>query len=364
MSLRVLTLIDTLVAAGAERMAVNIANATAEKGVESHLCATHQGGPLAQFFNYPQRFFVANKAGWWDVFAFLKILFYVYRHRIVVIHAHSSSVYWACLLRLGMPWLRIIWHDHFGFSEYLERRTAWALKMCRPLVSHVFVVNRQLWRYAVRELKYSEKKVTLLLNFPELKHGSLEEALPGMNHSPRFVCLANIRPQKDHHTLLDAFERVLKVYPQAQLYFVGGDYGDEYLAGVQAHIKRIDSENKHVHLLGSRNDVSAILDSCHAGVLSSISEGLPVALLEYGLSGLPVVCTRVGECPEVLQEGRLGWLVEARDSVGLAEMMVTVVSEDASVFERANKYHEEVKKKYSKESAVATILKAYGVSCC
>ena len=63
--------------------------------------------------------------------------------------------------------------------------------------------------------------------------------------------------------------------------------------------------------MGPRNDVPAILRACRIGVLSSASEGLPLALLEYGKHGLAAVSTAVGQCPEVLDNGYAGVLVPA-----------------------------------------------------
>ncbi|GAO28524.1 hypothetical protein [Geofilum rubicundum] len=63
--MQVLTLIDSLIAAGAERMAVNIANGLAAQGVDSHLCATRAGGPLEEFVEEQVPFLWPTKKGYW-----------------------------------------------------------------------------------------------------------------------------------------------------------------------------------------------------------------------------------------------------------------------------------------------------------
>jgi glycosyltransferase involved in cell wall biosynthesis len=78
-------------------------------------------------------------------------------------------------------------------------------------------------------------------------------------------------------------------------------------------------------MLGSRPDVSAILRASDIGVLSSVSEGLPLALLEYGMAGMAVVATDVGQCGEVLDRGRAGVLVPASDPSRLAEALVELM---------------------------------------
>jgi glycosyltransferase involved in cell wall biosynthesis len=77
-----------------------------------------------------------------------------------------------------------------------------------------------------------------------------------------------------------------------------------------------------VTLFGIRQDVPEILRGCDIGILSSTSEGLPVALIEYGIAGLAAVATSVGQCPEVLDGGKCGVLVPAADSRALAEAIL------------------------------------------
>lgn len=362
MGLRILNMIDSLIAAGAERMAVNIANGLAEVGMDSYLCATHTSGDLAQFFYDRNKLLVANKRGFLDVRAFFRVVRFTYKHRIQVIHAHSSSVYWACGIKLLKPGLKVVWHDHFGMSEYLDKRDKLALLWCRRMIDYTFVVNGNLRRYAVDVLKLRSDKVFYLRNFPNLDFADAESRaseLPNSSYNPKILSLANIRPQKDHATLLAAFEQVLQSYPHAQLYLVGGDNRDEYLENVKELAARIDPNKQHIHLLGSRTDVEAILQKCQVGVLSSISEGLPVSLLEYGLAKLPVVCTTVGECAEVLGNGEFGLLVPPRDAQALSQAIVKCLSNNGEVRDMATRFHLKVLENYSKQSAIGRIVMTY-----
>ena len=94
---------------------------------------------------------------------------------------------------------------------------------------------------------------------------------------------------------------------------VGQADNPDYLSRVQRAMP-----NGSVTWLGARSDVPAILRGCDIGVLSSASEGLPLALIEYGMNGLPAVATRVGQCVEVLDDGRAGILVPPANPEALA----------------------------------------------
>jgi glycosyltransferase involved in cell wall biosynthesis len=74
-----------------------------------------------------------------------------------------------------------------------------------------------------------------------------------------------------------------------------------------------------VEFLGFRTDVSAILASADVFVLSSLSEGLPMAALEAMQVSLPIVATRVGGMPQVVNEGANGFLVDSGNAEQLAD---------------------------------------------
>ena len=140
----------------------------------------------------------------------------------------------------------------------------------------------------------------------------------------RIVCVAHFRPQKDHLTLLKALELVkLKCY-KVHLLLLGRVEDAMCLEGVQREIERLGLE-QNVSLLGQRPDVPDVLRGCDIGVLISKSEGMPLVLLEYGRAGLPTVATKVGQCAEVLDNGRAGILVSPSSPNELAEALRDLV---------------------------------------
>ncbi|TCO06862.1 glycosyltransferase [Natronoflexus pectinivorans] len=360
--MRVLSMIDSLIAAGAERMAVNISNGLSEKGIESHLCATHAGGPLEEFVSPKVPLFILEKRNALDFSALRRLKKYIREHRIDIIHAHSSSVYWAVLAKWTGSRVKVIWHDHYGFSEQLHERSSSVLKLMASSISHAFVVNDKLRNYAVDSLMMPENQVSFLANFADINidgNVNREINLPGLDQYPKLVCLANLRPQKDHHNLLDAFILMKKQHENAVLYLVGGHFSDDYYFSLIERTKSDENLKGSVHILGSRNDVAEILSACDIGVLSSLSEGLPVSLLEYGLAGLPVVCTNVGDCKFVLDGGKLGKLVEPANSTELAEALKSMLVNPQTMKEFGSAFKNHVHKEFSKDGAMNKIIDVY-----
>jgi len=84
-----------------------------------------------------------------------------------------------------------------------------------------------------------------------------------------------------------------------------------------------------VHVHGASRDVPEFLSRLDAFVLSSVSEGLPVVILEAMAAGLPIVSTRVGGVPEAAPEGLVAWYSPSQDAGALAESMCRAVTSDS-----------------------------------
>jgi len=321
--LRVLQLIDSLRIGGAERMSVNLANVLAsEKGIKSFLCATREGGSLESFIDESVPFFILEKKSTLDMRALFRLVGYVKRNHIDMIHAHSSSFFIATLCKL-FTGVKVVWHDHYGMAEELERRKGLILRICSLWFDGVISVNEKLRDWAKERLFVSHDRIDYLPNFALLAPLRKEPQLPGTVQT-RIVSLANLREQKDHMNLLKAFSKLVVQYPQWHLLLVGNDLDDDYSRSLKAYTKRHGLDNC-VHFLGTRTDTADILHHSSIGVLSSVSEGLPVALLEYGLSALAVVCTDVGQCSDVLQRGKYGKLVPPKNTDALASALESLI---------------------------------------
>lgn len=353
--MKVLQLIDSLHAGGAERMAVNLANVLADKVDRSFICATRQEGVLKQAINKDVGYLFLNKTSTLDIRAIKTLNTFVKHEAIDVLHAHSTSFFLATLVKLLNKNLKLVWHDHYGQSEFLEHRKTHVLQYCSNYFSHIFSVNEKLETWAQKKLK--APSVSYLSNFIAQSNVEPQTSLKGFQ-GKRLVCMANLRPQKDHIVLLHAFSEVIKTQKDWTLHLVGKDFRDAYSKKVKAIIRTLNLES-HVFLYGSRPDVGPILKQCEIGVLSSKSEGLPLALLEYGLAGLAVVATKVGQCDTVLEHGKLGVLVAPQNSKALQDALEFLIDDVQKRQERAAAFHKSVVNNYASEAIVETLLNTY-----
>lgn len=350
--MNVLQLIDTLHAGGAERMAVNLANAGNSETYRSFLCATRESGILEASIHENIPVLIAQKKSVTDIKALRLLLRFVRKHEIAIIHAHSTSIYTAFLIKLLRPKTKLVWHDHYGLSEFLGQRSSRSLGVIARFMAGAIGCNTQLRDWA--QSKLGVENTLYLPNFSVPEATVLKTKIKGIS-GKRIVCLANIRPQKNHLQLLAVFGNFVTQYPAYSLHLVGKDFEDTYAREVKDTIQRLKL-NDQVFLYGSRPDVSAILKEMDIAVLLSTSEGLPLALLEYGLAGLPTIVSDVGMCKEVV--GETAFVVKdvlTKTHEYLAMYANDNVLRDAKGTAFANK----VKQEFSAAKSAKTLLAFY-----
>jgi len=134
---------------------------------------------------------------------------------------------------------------------------------------------------------------------------------------PTVVSIGRLSEEKGHRYLVEAFARLVKTIPDARLLIIGE--GPE--RGALERAIREQGLSEKVMLPGYRDLAWRYLVRCHAFVLSSLTEGLPITLLEAMQAGVPVIATEVGGIPRVVRPSMTGRLVAPGDSEKLSESM-------------------------------------------
>jgi glycosyltransferase involved in cell wall biosynthesis len=140
--------------------------------------------------------------------------------------------------------------------------------------------------------------------------------------SPVIGCVAHFADHKGHRYLIEAAVRVAAAVPDVRFLLVGDG---ELRPAIELQIKELKLES-HIVLTGFRNDVPRLLAAMDIVVLSSHLEGLGTSLLDAMAMARPVVATRVGGIPEMVEDGVNGYLVPPRDPAALAEALITLIN--------------------------------------
>jgi len=353
--MKVLQLIDSLEAGGAERIAVTYANSLS-KHIDSYLCATRAEGVLLKTIEKEVGYLFLKKKSSLDFKAVFLLKKYIKNNQITIIHAHSSSFFLAGMMKILNYKLKIVWHDHYGDSENLNKRPYAVLKLISFLFSTIIAVNTNLKKWANDNLLCSN--VVYFSNFVSDSIDSEKETYLKGEDGKRMVCLANLRAQKDHLNLLNAFLKIIKEYPTWTLHLVGKNFNDDYSKSIYEFIET-NKLKENIFVYGTCSDIPHILSQCAIGVLSSKSEGLPVALLEYGYAGLPVVVTNVGECATVVGNEINGLLVVSEDTISLYNGMHKLIINQKLSYKLAKEFKQHIAKNYTASSLVTKVLKMY-----
>jgi glycosyltransferase involved in cell wall biosynthesis len=152
------------------------------------------------------------------------------------------------------------------------------------------------------------------------RHEVLEEF--GLRDDDRLIGIAaRMTPQKGHEVLLQALHFLLPRFPRLRCLIIGDGPLESALRDQAAAL----GITPQCIFTGARTDVADLLSAVEVAVLPSRSEGLPFFLLEAMTLGKPVVATRVSGIPEVVEEGRTGFLTPPEDARAMADSLALLL---------------------------------------
>lgn len=355
--MKIFQVIDSLAVGGAERMVVNISNTLEEEGHEVVVVCTRASGTLMHKLNPGIKQFNLAKKSFFDFKALNNFRILLQSYAPDLIHAHSSTIFWAILGSLfGKVNAKIIWHDHNGKRSKTSLFTNFPYILSSPLIYGIISVNEELQVWSQKFMLVNKERIKYIPNFPNINRGLSSTPVKGQII---ILNIANLREPKDHLNLLKALNLLVtkhKFLPEKlKLVIVGKvDYCSNYFKVIDLQINE-NNLSEFVDFVGESDCVEKYLFEASIGVISSKSEGLPVSLLEYGLAGLPVVVTDVGQCAEVVGNGRFGKVVDPQDARAMANALKECMDAPEKAQEMGMLFKNHVQENYGS----AMFLKSY-----
>jgi glycosyltransferase involved in cell wall biosynthesis len=256
------------------------------------------------------------------------------RRRPEVVHCHGAHAH-----ALGVPAARLARVPAVVVSRRVDFAVGWnpasVLKYRMPVDRYLCIsrgvieVMRQGGVPAERlalvpsgvELPAAEELDREARDAPDLR------SLLGLPESAPIVgTVAALAPHKNHADLLLAAKDVVRERTDTHFVWIGEGECRPALLERRAELG-LDS---HVHLLGFRPDARALMRQFTVFALSSYLEGLCTSLLDAQIRGVPIVATRVGGIPEVVDDGVGGRLVPGRDPTALAQALLGALGDPAA----------------------------------
>jgi glycosyltransferase involved in cell wall biosynthesis len=283
-------------------------------------------------------------------------------HGIDLVHSHSPTV--AVAVRaVGPSGVRRVYTEHNVWERY-HRLTYWANLLTFPRSDHVFAVSNHV-RDSIRY-----PRTLRFLRMPPVEtlyHGIDREAVAGwtsvdgvraeLGIGPRVPVIGTVANFKTHKRLdrmLTAADLVRRRVPEARFVLVGQGPLEGEIRRL-AHARGLDDT---VVFTGFRSDAQRIAASFDVFTMSSEFEGLSIAVIEALALGKPSVVTDVGGLPEVVTDGREGFVVPASDPAALADRIVTLI-EDPELRMRMGEAAEQRSQAFDIRTAVRRMEEVY-----
>jgi len=269
---------------------------------------------------------------------------------------HRDAVFLGTLASIGLA-KRILVSVHstrlWGGRKSLGLTTRWSLRF----VERVLAVGENQASYLVQEEGVAGNKIAVIPNgielseFEKLPSPAQVRDLLGIEPESLVVgIVAALRPEKNHELLLEAASVVTKEIKNVHFVIVGGGARQSLLEGLASSLGIKDN----VHFTGQRNDGRLLVQAFDVAVLSShpVVETLPIFLMEAMALGKPVISTRVGDVPSLVDDGVTGFLVPAGSREELSGAMIRLLRDAELRAEMGKKGREKVAKEFSLDRSV------------
>jgi glycosyltransferase involved in cell wall biosynthesis len=325
---RVLHVLNTLQTGGAEYLVLNLARAIDRERFQLSACSLDGDGEVGEELRRlgVPTFTVQRRSGL-DATLVPRLAALVRREGVRVVHTHNVAPWLYAGIAARLAGAALCHTEHS--SLFPEQRALRHAERALGLVSKAVICDGEdVRRQLVDEQGLSPRNVITIHNGVDTElygrprdAATARQALGLAPDAPVVGTVARLQPVKDQSSLLAAFAAVAMALPQARLVVVG-DGPQRPILQAQAMTPGLVGR---VLFLGRRADVAEILPAFDVFALSSVSEGLPLTLLEAMAAGLPCVSTAVGAVPEAVVPESTGLLVPARDSRALASAMLRLL---------------------------------------
>lgn len=351
---------------GLETLAVDLASGLKDRGFRPLIVAVDDGGPLEERLErLGIEYFVLGGRRFRDVRFHLSLARILRRVNARVVHTHMFAPLAHSLPALKLAGVPRIVHTEHSF-EYLEAKASHRLALrAMSRFAHSFtVVGERMRPFYLDSIGVQSDRLRVIVNGIDVAPlPSSEERLEvrreiGLPSDVVLVAAAGrLAPEKNLGLLLRATASARKKGLPLHLVLIGEGESRSELERM-ANDLGLDGS---VSFLGWRTDVRRILGAVDIYALTSISEGLPLALLEGMAAGLPAVSTAVGDVPLLIRDGSSGFLIGQNDEATLVARLEQLACVPELRDAMGSAARAVVLQTYDRSTMIDRYLEAYGL---
>lgn len=290
-------------------------------------------------------------------FSLLPLKKYIQENRIDVVHAHTRITQVMAKFLKSLTGVPFVTTCHGFFKPRFFRRIfpCWG-DVAIAISSAVQVHLEKDFHVKSSQIALVESGIDLnkFAIMDEKKRAQKCQGL-GIHDEPVIGIIARLSDVKGQDILVKAFGIVIKQFPQAKLLLVGEGKLELLLKTLVQQLDLKDS----VIFRPVINETKEYLDCLDIFVMPSRNEGLGISIMEAQACGLPVVASRVGGIPSLIEDGKTGLLVEPENVEDLALKLIELLKNPQQSKEMGLRAKKFAQNNYSSEKMVDKTLDAY-----
>jgi glycosyltransferase involved in cell wall biosynthesis len=279
--------------------------------------------------------------------------------QIDVLHAHKfGSNLWGSILGRLSRIPVVVAHEHSWSYEGQPLRRFLDRDVIARNADVIVAVSREDARRMVEVERIEPSKIRFIPNgiAPLERTGhDVRSELGIADGMPVIATVGQLRPEKAVEVLVEAARLLTPRFPDLQVLIVGHGPVEEDLRRLvsQASLERT------VRFLGRRTDVPDVLDAIDLAICCSDREGSPLSIMEYMAAGKPVVATRVGGVPDLVEDAVHGLLVPPRRPDELADAIAALLSDRKRALEMGERARTRQQEEFTLEAFVRRVEDLY-----
>ena len=360
-----LQLIDSIGIGGAERVVQQIANHLDRQRFEvtvAYLWETPQH--ISPFQLSPERLVHLDFRGYLNPGTHRRVFHFLRENRFHIVHTHmfpSNTIGRIGALLFKTPVIIATEHNVYTW----KKRKHWMVdRLLGQGTTQIIAVSEQALEQTIRNTGLSRERFLLMPNAVGVPDGwplSSQERLErrrelGWNPNEKIIgTVGALSKQKAPELLLHAFKLISDHVPSARLVYIGRGPLEEH---IQDLLSRHNLQSK-VSLLGYRPDAPDIAGLFDVFVMTSRWEGTPMALLEAMARACPVIVTKVGQVPHIIQQDYDGSLVDPDQPEQTADKILHVLDNPDAALEIGRRARNKIKEEYGIDRYVEKLAQLY-----
>ncbi|MBI5149268.1 MAG: GT4 family glycosyltransferase PelF [Candidatus Omnitrophica bacterium] len=354
--MKILQILPELNVGGVETGTVDLAGYLARQGHQS-IVVSNGGELVARLEASGTKHYTlpVHKKSLWTMFWSIKALHkIILEENVDVVHARSRVpawiAYFAC--RKTKAALVTTCHGYYG-SRVFSQVMGW------PKL--VIVPSEVIGRHMIEHFRVSPSGIRYIPRSVDLERFRVPRADTAGKSFFTVVIVGRLTPLKGHTFFLRSMAKVIRAMPNIRVWIVGDAPAGKqaYKEELQLLIKRLGIQGQ-VEFLGNRRDVPQLLAQADVLVLSTITqEAFGRVILEAQAVGVPVVATKVGGVVDIIEDGRTGLLVPAKDIDAMAKAVTRVLNDKKTAAQMAVAAREKLEREFTLEQMVSRTIRVY-----